>query len=211
MELNFQYFFELIKEKKMQEAIEYSQKILINYKSTHQELINRSMMLLVLSIDSPLLKNYKDLLSEERWKHLNELFIRDLYRIHSITSDSQLTLSLHAGLISLKTIFCDNPKTKNTKCPTCDEIINELAKELPLNIYSNSQVVCKITGEIIDDSNPPMVLPNGNVYSEKVSLYRELINVHNQTLIKSYAQNLKLYIILKMPKKFIFAKNNLIY
>ena len=96
MELNFQYFFELIKEKKMQEAIEYSQKILINYKSTHQELINRSMMLLVLSIDSPLLKNYKDLLSEERWKHLNELFIRDLYRIHSITSDSQLTLSLHA-------------------------------------------------------------------------------------------------------------------
>jgi len=52
MELNFQYFFELIKEKKMQEAIEYSQKILINYKSTHQELINRSMMLLVLSITS---------------------------------------------------------------------------------------------------------------------------------------------------------------
>ena len=57
----------------------------------------------------------------------------------------------------------------NVNCPSCDlNALGKLAKQLPLNHHVNSCIVCRITGEIMNENNLPMILPNGMVYSEKV-------------------------------------------
>ena len=34
---------------------------------------------------------------------------------------------------------------------------------------ANSRLVCKISGEVMNENNPPMMLPNGYVYGYNVS------------------------------------------
>lgn len=45
----------------------------------------------------------------------------------------------------------------------------KLASPLPFSKQHHSKLVCFITKELMDTENPPMVLPNGYVYSTKVS------------------------------------------
>lgn len=45
--------------------------------------------------------------------------------------------------------------------------MKDLAKDLPWAKHVTSKVVCSISKAVMDDSNPPMVLPNGYVYSHK--------------------------------------------
>lgn len=40
-----------------------------------------------------------------------------------------------------------------------------LARELPFARHNNSKLICYVTRRRIDEDNPPMVLPNGYVYS----------------------------------------------
>lgn len=44
----------------------------------------------------------------------------------------------------------------------------KLAEPLPFSKRVHSQLVCYITKELMDDHNPPLVLPNGYAYSRKV-------------------------------------------
>lgn len=54
-------------------------------------------------------------------------------------------------------------------CPTCDhECLGQLSKEVPWSHHVNSTIVCRISGKIMDQDNMPMVLPNGQVYSQEV-------------------------------------------
>lgn len=58
---------------------------------------------------------------------------------------------------------------RNIDCPTCAEEIAELAKDVPFSHHVNSTIVCRISGQVMDDVNFPMAFPNGYVYSYKVS------------------------------------------
>lgn len=58
----------------------------------------------------------------------------------------------------------------NVDCPTCQEDMRVLAKEVPMAHHTNSTIVCRISGEVMDSNNEPMAFPNGCVYSSKVSL-----------------------------------------
>lgn len=42
-----------------------------------------------------------------------------------------------------------------------------LAEGLPYAKHVHSKLICAVTREIMTDANPPMVLPNGYVYSQK--------------------------------------------
>lgn len=42
-----------------------------------------------------------------------------------------------------------------------------LAASLPYAKHMHSRLICAITKELMDENNPPMVLPSGTVYSEK--------------------------------------------
>lgn len=57
---------------------------------------------------------------------------------------------------------------KNPDCPVCNENLNILASSLPFAHCSQSRLVCYMSGEPMNESNPPRMLPNGYVYGEKV-------------------------------------------
>lgn len=42
-----------------------------------------------------------------------------------------------------------------------------LAQRLPYAKHVHSRLVCAVTKEVMDEHNPPIVLPNGTVYSER--------------------------------------------
>jgi macrophage erythroblast attacher len=42
-----------------------------------------------------------------------------------------------------------------------------LAAHLPCAKHVHSKLICAVTREIMSDANPPMVLPNGYVYSQR--------------------------------------------
>ncbi len=83
-------------------------------------------------------------------------------------SNSPLEVLFQSGLMSLKTCFCYSNKNKNQMCPLCYDEIGRLAKPFPSSSHPVSALICRITGEIMDHQNPPLALPNGQVYSEKV-------------------------------------------
>jgi len=55
----------------------------------------------------------------------------------------------------------------NQKCPTCAPLIRDLANHVPSVQRSHSRIICQISGEVMDEHNPPLVLPNGHAYSKK--------------------------------------------
>lgn len=52
--------------------------------------------------------------------------------------------------------------------PLSQDVFRELAAPLPFSKQHHSKLVCHITKELMDTENPPLVLPNGYVYSTKV-------------------------------------------
>lgn len=175
MELRIQEFIELVKECNYTSAMAYAEQHFAKYMEESPLLIKRVMALI--AVHTSVLEGlsettYSDLLSDDRWSMLVGSFERESYRMHSLTTESLLSLNLQAGLSSLKTVFCDDPNTKKEHCPTCSRLLGELAKTLPYSCHVHTSVVCKITGEIMDENNPPMLLPNGYVYSEKGLLAR---------------------------------------
>ncbi|PHT54259.1 hypothetical protein CQW23_08721 [Capsicum baccatum] len=51
--------------------------------------------------------------------------------------------------------------------PLSQESFRKLATPLPYSKQHHSKLVCYITKELMDTENPPLVLPNGYVYSTK--------------------------------------------
>ena len=59
---------------------------------------------------------------------------------------------------------------RSTECPVCSKHLNQLARNLPFAHCSNSRLICRMSGEKMDENNPPMMLPNGHVYGFNVSV-----------------------------------------
>lgn len=51
-------------------------------------------------------------------------------------------------------------------CPVCSMPGQIIAPHLPSPARSSSKIKCRGSGEVMNHSNPPMVLPNGQVYSK---------------------------------------------
>lgn len=57
--------------------------------------------------------------------------------------------------------------SKSPLCPVCSIPGQILAPHLPSPARSSSKIKCRGSGEVMNHNNPPMVLPNGQVYSKK--------------------------------------------
>jgi hypothetical protein len=53
----------------------------------------------------------------------------------------------------------------SSACPACTYPLSCLARSLPIAARTHSRLICRLTGALMDDKNPPMALPNGFVYS----------------------------------------------
>ena len=149
------------------EAIVYVKKYLVPWSSTHLREIQQGMALLAFRPNTSC-GIYKALFDESRWDKLVQEFKKNNYELYSLTSQSPLDMALQVGLSALKTPGCYQEENQNVQCPVCaKETLGKLAQGLPFAHHVNSGLVCRISGEIMNEHNPPLVLPNGYVYSRK--------------------------------------------
>jgi len=102
----------------------------------------------------------------ERWNHLVMQFRRENFQLHQLNDQSALAVTLQAGLSALKTPHCYKDGHRSSECPVCSHPLNILGRSLPFAHCAHSRLVCPISGHVMNENNPPMVLPNGYVYGE---------------------------------------------
>lgn len=163
--LHLQEFVELARRGEKNEAIRYVRNHLVGNTERISD-VQRAMGLLAFGRDTDCAP-YKEMYADERWAELVEAFHQDNYRLHGLPRESVLETTLKAGLSTLKTVQCGKANVLNTNCPTCVEPYLSLSHSLPRARHVHSVLVCGISKSIMDENNPPFVLPNGNVYGKE--------------------------------------------
>ena len=70
-----------------------------------------------------------------------------------------------AGLSALKTSHSSEERC-NKEDPLSLPEFRQLSAGLPSTKHGRSKLVCSVTKEMMNEHNPPMVMPNGYVYSQ---------------------------------------------
>eukprot|EP00878_Enallax_costatus_P013554 GHUV01014172.1.p1 GENE.GHUV01014172.1~~GHUV01014172.1.p1 ORF type:complete len:229 (+),score=67.21 GHUV01014172.1:131-817(+) len=159
-------------------AVTYARKHLAPWAPQHMAELQRALATLALTANTKVVP-YKALFSEQQWSVLLELFHKELYRLHNLLPESQLEIHLQAGLLALK-----NPPSSTSSSredPLHHPDFQALAANLPYAKHVHSKLVCAVTREIMTDANPPMVLPNGYVYSQRA--IEALVAKHNGKIV----------------------------
>nr|XP_054766274.1 E3 ubiquitin-protein transferase MAEA-like [Lytechinus pictus] len=162
--LRTQEFIELIRCDFRVEAVRHARKY---FGSLDGEQIKKIMVLLAFP-SNPNISEYKELFDDLRWQKLVGQFREENYKLFQFNTTPVLTLTLEAGLAAMKTPQCYTDHAKNADCPVCSKNLNELAKSLPFAHCAQSRLVCSMSGQVMNEHNPPMMLPNGYVYGEKI-------------------------------------------
>ncbi|XP_042482940.1 protein MAEA homolog [Macadamia integrifolia] len=164
-QLRLQEFIELVRSDNNLQAITYAQKYLAPWGATHMKELQRVMATLAFKSNTECAA-YKVLFEPKQWDDIVEQFKQEFCRLYGMTVEPLLNIYLQAGLSALKTPFCyEEDCTKED--PLSQESFQKLAKPLPFSKQHHSKLVCYITKELMDTENPPLVLPNGYVYSTK--------------------------------------------
>lgn len=155
---------DLNKNKRKVEAVEYARKHLSQYASTEQKQLQETMATLIFGPRTKISK-YRSLYSSSRWVGLKKLFLSELCQITSLPGNSFINIYLQAGLASLKTHNCGTASS-SLEDPMHTPEFKLLASSLPYAKHNNSKLICYITKLKMNENNPPLVLPNGYVYSK---------------------------------------------
>ncbi|EFC43535.1 predicted protein [Naegleria gruberi] len=187
-DLRVQEFIELSKQDKKMEAVIHARKYLTNpivdkgnssaatttneddnsCKITPEQTNTVKKIMAALAFGpKTLMAGYKELYDDKRWDELVEEFNKENYKLYGMTEEATLFKLLKAGLSALKTPYSYDENSINVNDPLSHPLFKELAKDLPFAHHHHSKLVCSICGDIMDHLNPPLVFPNGNVYSQK--------------------------------------------
>jgi macrophage erythroblast attacher len=165
-QIRIQEFLDLVKNGKTVEAIQYARDSLSASAESNMSLLQQAMA--TLAFPNPhTAPQFKELFDAERWNTLVLEFKKENYRLNSVSSQALLSLHLQAGISALKTPQCFREDSKNFNCPICSDLIGQMAKDLPAAQHTHSTLVCRVTGDIMNEDNPPYVLPSGYVYSKR--------------------------------------------
>lgn len=198
--LHVQQFIELVRAERRLEAIAYARRHLAPWASLYMAELQRAVATLAFTAKTRCTA-YRSLFKDSQWDALVDLFLKELYRLQSLTPDSLLHVYLQAGLSALKTLPDAPPASAAAAAATASAAVappgaatttaaasgsstssassgarddplrlpafQALARGLPLAKHVHSKLVCTITHEIMSADNPPVVLPNGYVYSQK--------------------------------------------
>ncbi|PIN12287.1 hypothetical protein CDL12_15108 [Handroanthus impetiginosus] len=164
-QLRLQEFIELVRAENNMQAISYARKYLAPWGATHMKELQRVMATLAFRSNTECV-TYKVLFEAKQWDYLVDQFKQEFCKLYGMTLEPLLNIYLQAGLSALKTPFCyEDDCTKED--PLSQESFRKLALPLPYSKQHHSKLVCYITKELMDTENPPLVLPNGYVYSTK--------------------------------------------
>jgi len=163
--LRLQQFIELVRADDYFAAINYARKYLSPWGATYMKELQHVMATLAFKSNTECV-TYKVLFKPVQWSYLVDDFKQEFCKLFGMTLEPLLNIYLQAGLSALKTPFCfQEDCTKDD--PLSQESFRKLADGLPFSKQHHSKLVCYITKELMDTENPPLVLPNGYVYSNK--------------------------------------------
>ncbi|KAK2154234.1 hypothetical protein LSH36_274g06049 [Paralvinella palmiformis] len=165
--LRQQEFIEYIRNNKRLEAVKHARKYFSNLDDAQMNDVQKVMGLLAYPPDTELAP-YKILLDPDRWQALVSQFRQENFKLYQLSHHSVFSITLQAGLSALKTLQCykEDGTSRNPNCPTCNKHMNQLAKDLPYAHCAQSRLICAISGQPLNENNPPMMLPNGHVYGQ---------------------------------------------
>jgi len=182
LKLRLREFLDLVQNGQSLEAISYARKhVGPSASGPHMAAIQRAMSCLAFPPTkkdgeddmegstpvSPASKIYPELFSPGVWENLANAFVTEFSRLFAIPGVESLRLMVCAGLTALKTHECGTNGNENVDCPSCSADFRRLSERLPSAPRLHSMIVCRISGEVLDENNPPLVLPNGNAYSKR--------------------------------------------
>ncbi|KAF3938670.1 hypothetical protein ABW19_dt0206195 [Dactylella cylindrospora] len=162
-ELRLQQYIELVRARKLGEAVVYARKHLSGNFESHKDEFHRASCMLAFPPDRP--GPYKDLYAESRWDHLVKTFVTTHHNLFNIPQGPLLHVALSAGLSALKTPSCHStlPSSRSNTassvtslCPICSTELNDLAVHVPYGHHTTSWV-----------EHDLVVLPNGRVYGTR--------------------------------------------
>lgn len=175
-QLIFQQFIELIKKEKSLEALVYLRSTSKHFQPENYSSIMKAMGCLILGENigkrnySQFKEKYEIYFKESRWIQIMEQFNKDYSKIVGIKASSSLEVFLSAGIATFQTPFCsENTESRNESCPTCNKWMQQISANIPATQKSVSTLICRITGEPINENNPAVALPNSEVYSMSVT------------------------------------------
>jgi macrophage erythroblast attacher len=157
-------FLGLLEAEQTVKALEYARKHLSAFSSTHFSALKSVVALLVLGKKTGS-RSYASRCGPESWSELSSLFLRELLLIHNVSEVSLLELQLQAGLSALK---CPQSFENSAarEDPLHSTSLRELARDVPWSKHIRSKLVCAMSSSVMDESSPPLVLPNGYVYGK---------------------------------------------
>lgn len=145
-------------------ALEYARKHLSAFSGTHFSALKSVVALLAFGKKSGV-RVYPSRFGSDSWSELGSLFLRELLLIHNVSEVSLLELQLQAGLCALK---C--PQSFENSAAREDPLhassLRDLARDVPWSKHIRSKLVCAMSSRVMDESSPPLVLPNGHVYGK---------------------------------------------
>ncbi|KAF3923935.1 hypothetical protein AA313_de0206528 [Arthrobotrys entomopaga] len=161
-ELRLQQYIELVRTRKLGDAVSYARKHLSGNFDTHKDDFHRASCMLAFPPERP--GPYRDLYAESRWDHLVKTFVATHHNLYNIPQGPLLHVALSAGLSALKTPSChsalqsrsNTASTVTSLCPICSMELNNLAIHVPYGHHTTSWV-----------EHDLVVLPNGRVYGTK--------------------------------------------
>lgn len=163
--LRQQEFIELVRNSEYVAAVTHAKKYLSSGDVEQMADVQRTMGLLGF-LPEMQVGFYSDLLDQNRWQWLVLQFRQENFKLYQLAEHSVFGVSLQTGLSALKTPQCyEDEDQRNPECPVCSKHLNPLAAFLPFAHCASSRLICHLSGEPMDENNPPTMLPNGKVYS----------------------------------------------
>lgn len=160
-ELHLQEFVELVRKDKQLKAIEYAKQHFGNMHSADMHKIKQAMGSMAFGPNTKI-EPYASLYDRLRWDKLVHEFRRSNRSIHALTEHPELLVHLQAGICALKSP--PSFESDNIDDPLHHPSMKSLSRGLPYAFHDQSILRCAWSGELMNDQNPPMALPNGNVY-----------------------------------------------
>ncbi|KAL2779924.1 E3 ubiquitin-protein transferase MAEA isoform 5, partial [Daubentonia madagascariensis] len=151
----------------------YNTAVKLARQSGIEDLVNIEMFLTAKEVEESLER--RETATCLAWCHDNKSRLRKMKSCLEFSLRIQEFIELirqNKRLDAVRQCYKEDGSSKSPDCPVCSRSLNKLAQPLPMAHCANSRLVCKISGDVMNENNPPMMLPNGYVYG-----YNSLLSI----------------------------------
>lgn len=174
LELRIQEFVSILLDKQPEKAFKFSQETLSPYLMMGADFgprVKHAIAFIAFAND-PDSEVFQEFTGEKRWEFLIASFHQVFFALYGLSENSLLSISVLSGLHALSTPSClkhakdIEAQPVQSDCPACNTDASALIEKLPMPHRPTSSLVCPITHLPLDETNYPLALPDGQVYSK---------------------------------------------